>query len=443
MKDYDLTWLYGPLMPGPRALGEESYSSTRQGRRMSRAEIARHSKKPILKKRSPSEIMLRQSIFSSLLLKQAVASKLGKESSQLPYPIETPTRSDTNTPSSKSTDGLATPDGWKKVQFHELVEQCIVLANAGDEEHEYHYNCDSDDDVIPMWEAKKRATNKWLLAVKPKILPQAAKTIEKLPNAPLKDDEALEDTTEEESIEGTSSPTSISNKSVLLSHDSDEEDDIDWQPPAWLQGRKDSVQIMKDRLANFNMQQDDRAKENTVSHRAYVERRDAGKVEDELPHAPMALSSQGSDALIRFEPAPTRSQLTSFSFSTSKDQFPREDYFIVDPGMTEGESEDSSDMIRSSSHSSESSDKSDSPGLALDNFQQTLLDRVMAEFWRLFYQQRETYLSQSTDSSPPSPTGLTSVPPLMRGRHKSGLPHSRQQQQRGADKLKPCKCLNQ
>lgn len=429
MKDHDLTWLYGPLTPGPSAFGE-SCSLNSNGRRMSRAEIARHSKKPILKKRSLSEIMLRRSISSSLLLKQAVVSKLGKATTPEAFPFEPPalTRSNTGTLSSKSTAGLESPEGWKKVQFHELVEQCIALANAGDEDHEYHYCSDSDDDVIVMRKSKKRATSKWLPAAQPKKQASISKTIEKLPHAPLKYTEELEDVPEEEingEFSGSDSAPSSSqddnSNPILPDHDSEEEDDTDWQPPAWLQGRKDSVQILKDRLFDIKMQEDVKV-EPTQSHRPHLERRDA--VKEQENHAPTAPTRVGSDPSIRFELPPCRSQLASFSFHTTpKHQRPREDYFMVaDPGMTEGESDSSMDMSRSSSQSSESSEKSESPGLGLDNLQRTLVDRVMDEFWVLFNQQWDTYLGQNTVSSPLSPSGSSApaTPFSARKRRRGG-----------------------
>lgn len=429
-------------MPGPCAFGE-SCTSNNKGRRISKAEIARHSKKPILKKRSLSEIMLRRSISSSLLLKQAVVAKLGKDTTRTSFPFESPPlpRSNTGMFSPRSTSGLETLERWKKVQFHELVEQCIVLANAGDDEHEYHYCSDSDDDVIVMRKAKKRATSKWLPAIKPKKQAAISKTIEKLPHATLKYTEELEDVLGDEIIEEFSCSESASSFSqdipdqIILDHDRDEENDMDWQPPAWLQGRKDSVQIVKDRLSGFKMQQEEATLEATQQHRPQLERRDAVKEEQNIPHVPMALTREGSDASIKFELPPCRSQLAAFSFNPApKYQSPRNDYFMVDPGMTEGDSDSSVDMSRSSSQSKESSEKSNSPGLDLDNFQRTVVDQVMGEFWVLFKQQWDTSLSQSTVSPPLSPTGpTTSLSERKRRRGDKRSPRSREQR-RGNDK---------
>jgi hypothetical protein len=350
--------------------------------------------------------------------------------------------------SSKSTSGLETPEGWKKVQFHELVEQCIALANAGDEEHEYHYCSDSDDDVIVMRKAKKRATSKWLPAIKPKKQAGVSKTIEKLPHAPLKYPEEFDDVPEESSetfrSSDSASPSSEEDASdpIVLDLDSDEEDDMYWQPPAWLQDRKDSVQIVKDRLSDIKMQEG-AAVEAISAQRPHLERRDAVKDEQNVPHVSTAPTRVNSDSTIKFELPPCRSQLASFSFdSASKFHRPRGDYFMIDPGMTEGESEASVDTSRSSSQSSESSSDSNSPGLGLDHFQQTLVERVMGEFWVLFNQQWDTYIPRSVVSSPVSPSG-PATPLLVSKRRRVGDKRTLSrtwQQRKGYDKSN-CKSL--
>jgi hypothetical protein len=444
MKDHDLTWLYGPLTPGSASL-KEPYKANNKGRRLSRADIARHSKKPILKKRSPSEIMLRRSISSSLLLKRAVVAKTGKDNTPTSFPFESPalTRSNTDTLSSKSTTGLGeASEGWKKVQFHELVEQCIALANAGDEEHAYQYCSDSDDDVVVMRKAKKRATSNWLPSANPKVKSTVSKTIEKLPHALLKDTEVLKDVPEEipEEISGSESASPSSPGGILdpisMDRDGDEEDEMDWQTPAWLQGRKDSVQIVKNRLSDFNMQQDEVAQGTKPPHRPQLERRDAVKEEQKIRHVPVPSTKERSDASIKSELPPSRSQLATFSFKAPRYQRPRDDNFMVDPGMTEGESEDSVDMPQSS-QSSEASDKIHSFGPSLDNFQRLLIDRVMGEFWTLFNQQWDTYSSQGNILSPLSPTGPT-TPFSVRKRRRGSC----QQQRKGTGKSN-CKSTQQ
>ena len=436
MKDHDVTWLYGPLAHGPSHFGD-SCPSNSKGRRISRAKIACHSRKPILKQRSLAEIMLRHSIWSSLLLKQAVVAKLRKDTTPTPFPFELSalTRTNTTVLSSKFTTGVKTPGGWKKVQFHEVVEECIAITNAGDEDHEYQYCSDSDSDVIVMRKQTKLATRKWLPSMKPKKQASVSKTIEKLGHAPLKDTEPLEDVPEEESNDEISneeyaalSSQVTTSASASMDHDSNEEDDMDWQPAAWLQSRKDSVRVVNDRLSDFKFQQDEVAKE-AHAHRPHLERRDEAKKNEEVPHVPAGPKKQGSsDSLIKFELPPFHSQLPNYSFSSPRYQRPQDDYFLVDPGMTDGESGDSEDMARSSSQSSTSSDKSKSPGVSLDSCQRTLIQRVMDEFWTLFNQQWETCLSSSSVSrslSPSAPTIPLSFWTRCRDSEK-GSSHSRQ-----------------
>ena len=402
--------------------------SSIKGRRLSRANIARHSKKPILKMRSLSEIMLRRSVSSSLFLKQAVVSKMGNSSPQS-SPFESPalTRSKTDTMPSKSTSGLREiSDSWKKVQFHELVEQCIALANAGDDDQEYQYCSDSDSDVIVMRKTKKRATTKLVPSIERKAKTTISKTIEKLPHAPLKDIETLEDVPEEDTtdqISDDSESTSPSSQldtsgSISMDHDSDGEDEMDWQPPAWLQGRKDSVQIVNDRISDFRMQQDEATQETKSPLRPQLERRDASTDAQEVSHVQMPPWKRGSDVSIKFDLPPTRSQISNVSLETPRYQRPRDDYFMMDPGMTEGESDASVEMARSASQSSETSERSNPPVLALDNFQRIMVDRVMSEFWALFNQQCATY-SQRNPLSPLSPTG-PATPLSIRKKRRGG-----------------------
>src|SRR5690625_2714175 len=78
LKDCDVTWLYGPLQSGSNRLNPtqtEPSSST-----LSKSEsLVNLNKKPILKKRSMSELMLQRSITAASLLKQATAAVQAQE----------------------------------------------------------------------------------------------------------------------------------------------------------------------------------------------------------------------------------------------------------------------------------------------------------------------------------------------------------------------------
>lgn len=119
-------------------------------------------KKPILKKRSMSEVMLQKSLSTSSLIKQAAASvqaQQGRRSSRSMFErpsmvrassdfvsspftsttISRDTSDQSNT--SKSTSGLVTPSSEKKhIRFDEKVEQCIAVECK---------DCDYDEDGDP------------------------------------------------------------------------------------------------------------------------------------------------------------------------------------------------------------------------------------------------------------------------------------------------------
>ena len=429
MKDHDFTWLYGPLTPGSSSssfssLGE-AYMPNNKGRRMSRAEIARHSRKPILKKRTLSEIMLRRSISSSLLLKQAAESKEGKDSLRSSTPLESTalTRCDTDSTSVKSTSGSGeSSDGWKKVQFHDRVEQCIALVNAGDDDHECEYCSDSDEDVIEIREAKKRATGQSLPSIESNTKTAVSRTIEKLPHVPLKDIEVLE-TPEEDMTERLSDSQSTSASSQLdtsattsIEQDSDEEDDMDWQPPPSLQARKDSVQISKNKMSDFEIHHDETTQRKKPPLRPQLERRDAS-TEAQYVSPPVAPLKGGFEGSIRFDLAVAQSQQSAVSLQTPRYERPRSECSMLSPGMTEGVS-DHIDLARSATQLNVSSDNTESPAPVLDTFRRILVDRVMSEFWALFNQQWDKY-SQGNALSPLSPADTTTASSVRKRRRGS------------------------
>ncbi|KAI4253379.1 MAG: hypothetical protein L6R42_007609, partial [Xanthoria sp. 1 TBL-2021] len=141
MKDHDVTWLYGPLQTdaGRPLVLDSPPSTTGLSRSNSFA-----SKKPILKKRSLSELMLQRSISSSTLIQQATDALKAQQPEQLHghRPIlgeralsETVTSSNSETPSTPSneggsstlpstaTSGRHTPCTKRHIHFNNEVEQ--------------------------------------------------------------------------------------------------------------------------------------------------------------------------------------------------------------------------------------------------------------------------------------------------------------------------------
>lgn len=208
LKDCDVTWLYGPLQSGSNRLNPtqtEPSSST-----LSKSEsLVNLNKKPILKKRSMSELMLQRSITAASLLKQATAAVQAQETRKsalrpnmsrantdcyVTYPLSTRRLSHGNNSSvAQSTDssGVSSPFPERKhIHFNEQVEQCIAVEVKGDEDDDvdmdrYDEDSDSDDGVMmKRVKAKKRGPSsrrKTKKAVQPE-----GKTIAKLPSTTLK-----------------------------------------------------------------------------------------------------------------------------------------------------------------------------------------------------------------------------------------------------------------
>ena len=156
LKDCDVTWLYGPLQTGSDKTLRLPSTSPSSSSRLSNSNSFLN-KKPILKKRSMSEIMLQRSFSSSSLVKQAAAAIQAQQSdgSSRPgigraasdytgygyFPSRRLSRDHPSMLSSISSSGLSSPYIGEKlhIHFNEQVEQCISLDMKGDD----------DDDVDP------------------------------------------------------------------------------------------------------------------------------------------------------------------------------------------------------------------------------------------------------------------------------------------------------
>lgn len=251
------------------------------GSRISKTNSFLH-KKPILKKRSMSEIMLQRSLSASSLVKQAAAAVQAQQSDRRPGAIRAQSdyiafpfssrrlsRENTSVLPSISSSGLSSRfEGEKKhIHFNEQVEQCIALDMKGDEDEDPYpipdeYDSDSDDGAIMM----KRSNSKKLPDMRRKSLPantSESKTIAMLPSTTLK---YREDVPEPESAmkhggffghsrlspsasQETLRPSKPSTRILLGDDDEDDDDvDIDWQPNAFV-NRKDSMSVTQDRMS--------------------------------------------------------------------------------------------------------------------------------------------------------------------------------------------------
>lgn len=157
-KDHDITWLYGPLQTGPKFL--QCPAGPQLSQLSKRNSFA--SKKPILKKRSPSEIVLQKSLTSSTLVKQATDALQAQQPERGRPALEGralsdfvirshPKRPDPNpimSPpaalGSASTSGARTPCTERHIHFNNKVEQCIAINKGRDDQYDYFGAIDDD-----------------------------------------------------------------------------------------------------------------------------------------------------------------------------------------------------------------------------------------------------------------------------------------------------------
>ena len=282
MKDHDVTWLYGPLQTGntkPLAI-----DSTPPASQISRSNSFA-SKKPILKKRSLSEIMLQRSLSSSTLMKQATDALRAQQPVKLlrDRPIlgnrtmsdfvtssepETPlTRTTTTTTESTEpsvlSSGRETPCTKRHIHFNNKVEQCIAINKEVDDRHDYYsavYDDDdsSEDDILMMKPVKNAAKAK---ASSNQSTPRGSfsgdgKTIAMLPSTTLNYRGDTPEPIEQEAKQkerfwsgGSKLSPSPSQQTLkpsapssnFLLDDEDEDVDINWQPSASASARKEGT----------------------------------------------------------------------------------------------------------------------------------------------------------------------------------------------------------
>lgn len=200
-----MTWLYGPLQTA-------TYYSVSQPTSEPPSNLSKNNsflaKKPILKKRSASEVMLQKSLSASSLVKQAAAAieaqqsmhsrggrsrpLLGRASSDFIDRSSRPSsRDQSDYFSSRSTSGLQTPIyGEKKhIRFDDKVEQCIAVeVKEGDfdddDDSAVRDSDSSDEDVVMMKRSNYRKTIS--RSSSRSSFSGESKTIAKLPSTTLK-----------------------------------------------------------------------------------------------------------------------------------------------------------------------------------------------------------------------------------------------------------------
>ncbi|KAH7022562.1 hypothetical protein EDB80DRAFT_12000 [Ilyonectria destructans] len=207
LKDCDVTWLYGPLQSGNRPIHDTQTEPSSLSLSKADSLINLH-KKPILKKRSMSEVMLQRSLSTASLLKQATAAVQAQETRGIlrprmgraatdyfAYPFSSRRMSGESSSLAPSTEssGITSPSTERKhIHFNEQVEQCIAVDVKGDDDEDdvavesdpFGDDSDSDDGVM-----MKRMTSKKRPVIRKracKTKTAEGKTIAKLPSTTLK-----------------------------------------------------------------------------------------------------------------------------------------------------------------------------------------------------------------------------------------------------------------
>lgn len=291
-----MTWLYGPLQPHTNRT--HSHHTSEPVSRLSKCNSFLH-KKPILKKRSMSEVMLQNSLSSSSLVKQAAAAVqaqqvdgavmlerrrmmrpvVGRATSDFvtsSIPSRTTSRDPTDYFSSRSTSGLQTPADQaerKHIRFDDKVEQCIAVECKDaddDDEEDFNHNpwakyredsSSSDEGVVMMKKSRKRRPLS--RSNSRSSFSGESKTIAKLPSTTLKYRTDSPDVTEQQpthSLGGfwrssrlspspsqeTLRPSNPSANFLLPDDDEEEQEPFKFRPSGAYEGKRASTPTPSD-----------------------------------------------------------------------------------------------------------------------------------------------------------------------------------------------------
>ena len=278
LKDHDVTWLYGPLQTGTAK--PLDFDSAPPASQLSRSNSF-GSKKPILKKRSLSEIMLQRSLSSSTLMKQATDSLRAQQPEKRlrERPLlgnrllsDSVTSSNPDSPgrasipptvlSSASASGRQTPCTKRHIHFNNKVEQCIAINKGGDDHEDYysaiHDDSASDDDLLTMKPIQTSGARISNHTTPRNSFSGDSKTIAMLPSTTLNYRGDTPEPAEQKArqqgsfwnlgakLNGSPSQETLKPSAPSTNFLLDEDDDADmtWQPSA-TNGRRDSIFLMR------------------------------------------------------------------------------------------------------------------------------------------------------------------------------------------------------
>jgi len=203
LKDYDVTWLYGPLKTS--SLAEITASDVSPPPSRLETPNSYMDPKPILKKKTASETMLQRSLSQHTLLQHAGAILKAQEAvngwvrpplvrsntdlDHIHHRRGSSTYSMGDTLTTPSSSGLTSPSERRHIHFNDKVEQCIAVDVKEGDEDDWPFTFDdessSDDGLFMM----RHITGKPSLSMRStprNSFSSDSKTIAPLPSTTLK-----------------------------------------------------------------------------------------------------------------------------------------------------------------------------------------------------------------------------------------------------------------
>lgn len=297
-----MTWLYGPLQTGSNCL---ACASARQTSQLSRVNSFA-SKKPILKKRSLSEVILQRSLASSTLMQQATDALWAQQPvknlggrpllqdralsdfgtrSQPKRPNGHPITTSPTTLRSALTSGAQTPCTERHIHFNNKVEQCIAINKGRDARYDYfgaiYDDSSSEDEPLTMKTVYRSRSG---LATPRNSFSGESKTIAMLPSTTLNYRGDTPDPVEQKAKQRGSSRyaspkispcpsqrtiTPWTPPANFLDDDDDDDDDQHYPNLAWQPSmkRKNSLDLHQRQVSSKNDEEDDLDEEPSTSLR--------------------------------------------------------------------------------------------------------------------------------------------------------------------------------
>jgi len=402
MKDRDVTWLYGPFQTVAKELDLCYTSGAPVSFATQNTESSFSNVRPILKKRTLSEVLLQRSVSSTSLLKQVLSGQ-DKTSNAERKPPGLTTDDSTKkivrfAPNRTVTDqGYTTPGPAKNVRFHHEVEQYMAVE---DEVHN-HPKIKNDSVNSSKLRLNKKTTSHLSDAAEtptPGDAENGSKTILALPKTALKVPEpeprpvrSANNSTSWtpssyvfDASKGTVRELGPSSTRVAYDEDDEEEDWIESFTPREVQAVRDESQA---RQRDFKI---------TLEGEATQTPR--GSSPDEQNHSGEAshgwnrhLHAAGSKAEVDTEKGSTgtESDIDSDSQSTSETSNVESD----------DTSSDDSGYGYLCDLNTEWISQGGALGFILDPVREDLVDRIMDEFWNLFDQNWDTNFTECTTST--------------------------------------------